>query len=384
MINRMLIRGKLIKRIDKNLFLDLLHAIAEGVVLFTFVFLLKRLFDLTDLFVSGGASLTSTFGLVFSLLPSIMVQTFPMATLLAAMMVYGRLVSDNEFIALQAVGYSPAQLLVPAAITGIFMFSLMNVWAHYTAPKGLEYFRTVATDILRNSASTGIRPGSFTPPIGPFILFPSEIDDGQMRFLRMFEQRPDGQIAGVVASPSATIRFLPEENRLTLALEDGNLHQIPSPDRDIVMLYDQLQISLSMPQLLNRFAASSREAHRLLTPDLRERRDEYQQIYEETNEWAAHDRYQRISIEIAQRYAMPFACFIMVLMGALLGMRSGTGKRSSCYATTILVIFIYYIMMSFGETQFEDDNISAWVGIGAPNVVAGLFTLYLFWRSHRI
>ena len=47
----------MLKLIHRILFVELLGAVGEGVVLFTFVFLLKRLFNLTELLVAGRASM---------------------------------------------------------------------------------------------------------------------------------------------------------------------------------------------------------------------------------------------------------------------------------------------------------------------------------------
>ena len=182
------------KIISRVIVLDLLVAIAEGTVLFTFVFFLKRLYDLTDLLVTGGATFSSTLALLFSLLPSIMVLTFPMSILLASLLVYGRMAQENELTALQAAGYSTLQLLKPVLLVGLILSLLLLWWHNRIAPKGLRLFDSVAAGVLQNTSTTGIRPGNFNL-LGDFIILPSTIDEGRMSSVRMFERRGEEIVA---------------------------------------------------------------------------------------------------------------------------------------------------------------------------------------------
>ena len=129
------------KLIWRYMVLNLLTFIAEGVVLFTFVFLLKSIYEITDLLVAGGTTLSATIQLLFSLLPSIMILTFPMALLMASMLMYGRMTQDNELIALQASGYSTWQLIVPAFIVGLILTVILFCGVTASHQKDYDFFR---------------------------------------------------------------------------------------------------------------------------------------------------------------------------------------------------------------------------------------------------
>ncbi len=368
---------------------DLLVTIAEGVVLFTFVFLLKRIFNLTDLFVAEGATFFSICKLLFSLLPSIMLLTFPMAVLLASMLVYGRMAHDNEMTALFSCGYSVSQMLIPALIIGILLTSILSWWGHRIAPKGLRLFRTVAADILRDTATTGIRPGSFNR-LGSFIFLPSGIESGHMRNLRMFEERGDS-IAGVISSPSAAIAFSPEESTMYLDLENGVLHQVPAPDRDVLIHFDKMHFSIQIPTLLRRLIRTGREEQRFGSRQLEDSIKYYHQQFvkfnrdfDNPNARMSFEMWKRCELEQARRIALPFACLIMAVTGALLGMSSKFGRRSSCYAMTILIIFLYYILLNFGKTYVEEDSLPAFIGLWLPNLASLAVVGYLYIRTLKV
>ena len=84
-----------------------------------------------DKFLGKGLS----FGIIFKFIiyqsASILSLAAPMAILLATMMAFGRLSSDNEITALKGSGVSYWQLLKPALSFGIIIFVIMipfNLW----------------------------------------------------------------------------------------------------------------------------------------------------------------------------------------------------------------------------------------------------------------
>lgn len=387
----------LTRTINRHITLDMTVAVAEGAALFTFIFLLKRIYELTDLLVAGGSTMGMTFNLISSILPSIMILTIPMAILLAALMVYGRMAHENEIIALYAGRYSSFQLLVPALIVGILLTALMIWWCHRIGPKGLRYSRTLVVKVLEEAATAGIRPGNFNQ-LGDMIVLPNSIEDGQLRSVRLFEKK-DEEVSGVISASTGAIKYTPATNALNLNLEHGVLHQIPAPDRDVMIHFEIMNFSIKVPRLIRSVADMGRDAHRLsdgelnkfIVNDYQQVADQIKAIPEDQRSKFDRDKlnwytkiFYQYRVELAQRRALPFACLIMSILGALLGMKSQYGKRSANYATTIAVIFVYYILLSLGKTLVENGNFPAWPGLWIPNAVCAVWAAYLYYRTLRV
>lgn len=374
------------KIIFRFLLLDLFIAIAEGVVPFTFVFLLKRLFDFTELLITEGSNSFSTFALLFSILPSIMILSLPMAILLSALMVYGRMSYDNEITALHAAGYSARQLLIPAIVVGLLMTFLLLWWSHRVAPKGLRLFRNTASEVLQRTASAGIKPGIFND-LGAFVFYPNAIESRNLKYLRLFELR-NNKVAGVISAPTGVIEFYPERKMVTLNLQSGSLHQIPAEDRDVVIRYQEMNLSIGIPKLLGKMAQSGSDIklfnNNQLVRSIKYFRTQYQTTESEKHKKWFYTQWKKAEIEKAQRLSLPFACLLMAIIGALLGMRSQTAKRSSCYSITVISIFVYYIFLSFSEAYVESNVLPAFVGMWIPNATALLFAIFLFSQTRRV
>ena len=91
---------------------EIVPAFLIGLVGFTFILLTGRILQLTELFVNKGVPLVHPPPALF-LLPSFLVLTIPMATLLSILLTFNRLSSDNEITALKASGVSLYQMIPP-------------------------------------------------------------------------------------------------------------------------------------------------------------------------------------------------------------------------------------------------------------------------------
>ena len=65
-------------------------------------------------------------------LPEALLFAVPATTLLAVCSVFGRMSSDNEFLAIKSAGISPAVLIVPTLLLTAFV-SLVAVWLNDVA-----------------------------------------------------------------------------------------------------------------------------------------------------------------------------------------------------------------------------------------------------------
>src|SRR5438132_1571821 len=82
-----------------------------GSLLFLFVLVLDRLFDLVDLIFNKGVHALTVAKLFLLFVPTIMPLTFPMAIVLASLVTFGRISEENELTAVQAAGIPALRVL---------------------------------------------------------------------------------------------------------------------------------------------------------------------------------------------------------------------------------------------------------------------------------
>jgi lipopolysaccharide export system permease protein len=120
---------------DRYIISELILPFLFGMGLFTALGLsIGSLFDLVRRITESGLPLDIAIQVLLLNLPAFIVLAFPMATLLAALMAYGRLTSDSESIALRSLGVNVYRLVVPAILLSLTITGLAFVMNDLVAP----------------------------------------------------------------------------------------------------------------------------------------------------------------------------------------------------------------------------------------------------------
>src|SRR5438270_11515973 len=107
------------KLLDRYVARELFGPFVFGVGAFTLIFLSGQyLFKLTTMLAQGASLLDVAELLALHMVP-LAILTFPMATLLATLLSFGRLSGDMEVVALMAGGVSFARVALPAVPMGL-------------------------------------------------------------------------------------------------------------------------------------------------------------------------------------------------------------------------------------------------------------------------
>src|SRR5919204_5311165 len=123
-----------VKILDRYIARELLGPFAFGVAAFTLIFLSGQyLFKLTTM-LAKGAPLADVIELLALHMVPLAVVTFPMATLLATLLSFGRLSGDMEVVAMMAGGVSFTRIAIPAFSMGLLV-SVFGLFANeYLVP----------------------------------------------------------------------------------------------------------------------------------------------------------------------------------------------------------------------------------------------------------
>ena len=97
--------------LDRYVWKELVTPFCLGLLIFTFLLLIDRIFDLTDLIINKGVPVHLVLMMLVYISPAILVLTIPIGFLLSILVAFGRLSSDMEVVALKACGVSPLRPL---------------------------------------------------------------------------------------------------------------------------------------------------------------------------------------------------------------------------------------------------------------------------------
>ena len=107
-----------------------------GLVVFTFLLLVRMIFRMMDLLVNTEITLADTVEMILCILPTLFPLTIPMALLLGVLLGIGRMASDNEIIAIRTSGVHLWRICWPIIVLSALVSGAM-VWMNLSLAPSL-------------------------------------------------------------------------------------------------------------------------------------------------------------------------------------------------------------------------------------------------------
>ena len=89
-----------------------------------------------------------------------------------------------------------------------------------------------------------------------------------------------------------------------------------------------------------------------------------------------NNNYTAYLMEIHKKFSMPFACVLMGIIGAPLGITSKRSGRSTGFALAIGIALAYYLISTLGDFLGRLDFINAFLAIWLPNIFFAFFGVF--------
>ena len=109
--------------VNRYIFKEMIPPFAINLVFLTFVFLMTKILDITNMIVNYQISLWKIILMLIYSMPFFLEFVIPMSIMMATLLTFLRLSSDNEIVALKASGVSIYRLLTP-----VFLFCLLECY----------------------------------------------------------------------------------------------------------------------------------------------------------------------------------------------------------------------------------------------------------------
>ncbi|MGC1410815.1 MAG: LPS export ABC transporter permease LptF [Acetobacteraceae bacterium] len=366
--------GKLVTRLDRYIFRQLLVAlIAVTGGLTALVWLIQSL-RFVELVVNHGLSLVTFVELTGLLVPSFVAVILPITTFVVVQFIYQRLAGDREITVMRAAGLSPFALSRPAlalAVLAAISGYALNLWI---VPDSLTAFREFQWEIRNRMAAFLLQEGVFT-----------QISDDLTVYVRARD--PDGTLHGIMVDDgrdkTAHATILAESGRLTegpngprVLLINGSRQEIDhQTGRLNVLTFGQNELDLTDNQ------ANSTERLRDMTEvSLHELLHPHPVFAHDIPRWIAEGH---------KRLASPLTAISYAFV-ALYAVLCGTFRRHGSFVRPLASVLTMVVLLAFGLAM---ENLAArnnamlpmiWLHAVAPGVISGWLLLGPLWpRSRR-
>lgn len=376
-----------------------------AIVVLAGVLLMDRLFLLADLLVRKGVAVGVVAEIAALSLPFVVSVCAPLGSLISAVMAFGRMAQDNEIRVTSAAGIPAWRVVVPAFWFSGLMLLVMLFFNGFVVPESQHRVRNLLTDVARKRPALRVRERVFMDDFPGYMAYISAIDERHSRVkgVVIFDRSSAGARPAFVTAPHGLLSYTPDGRYLTLALYDGEMHELVSErsyrrlrfkNHTINVLADDQLVrhdreyrgnqEMVMPRLLKELQEQIRARHRFLNelkiadtaqaePAVREvRRREADAQLRRTNLEIA--RYQA---ELQKRASLAFSCLLFALFGAPLGVLLRRGGLGTGFVVGLVFFGIFYVLLLAGQTLVDSGRVSPFVGMWLPNLVLVLPTVEL-------
>ncbi len=331
--------------LDRWLIVELISPLLFAVAAFTVVSLsVGVMFELVRKIVESGLPVLIAVQVLLQRLPSFLVISFPMATLMATLLAYSRLSANSELTALRSVGVTATRMILPALALALVMSSLTFVFNDVVVPRSNRSAEITLRRALGKSIATEkgdnivySRFGSIQQPDGSTgkglvqLFYASKFRDGTMTGVTVLDFSRRGFTQMLVAESAnwnereAKWEFL---NGQILTLTPSG----STTSADFVRyLYPLSAAPIRIAKLPkdanNMTVAEALQAEQLLlnAGDTKEAR--------------------RLQVRIQEKFTLPMACLVFGLIGASLGAKPNSRtSRSQGFGISVVLILVYYVL----------------------------------------
>jgi lipopolysaccharide export system permease protein len=286
--------------------------------------------------------------------PQAIPMAFPFACLFAALLAMGRLMGDNEVTALRTAGIPVMRIALSPLLFGAAMFLIAYVMNEYVAPASVELSTRTFYQIIYHTNSLPVEPQFFR----------KDPDTGNT-FYGPWNETLQARTANVQSS--------------TLVLQDVIDTRY---NNDGFMTNQQhvksISIGLPLGETASQFVSQvNNDPWTMSSKSLRT------QVNALQSQGIGGTAMGNLQINLADKLAWPFACFVSVMIALPLALRFGKRGRTLGIALAIIAFFAYYLMTSafsaFGRNGAINPFVAAWL----PNVIMGVAGIVLLWLEER-
>jgi lipopolysaccharide export system permease protein len=353
----------------------LLTAAVVGVL--TFLLMAVTLFRQLSMLMYTDLPMYLAAKLMFLGMPLILTLTIPAGLLAAVMIVFGRMSSDRELVAIKAAGIGLAPVVAPVIVLAMGL-SLVDYWlVAYVVPQCQKELSSMRHEIVTNNPMALLNPQEIVDKIPGWKILFDKKEGNELDDIQLWRLDDAGRVASSLRAKQATVDLDLEHQQLVLTLLNGKEEDYPS-DGDVLKVHagvhgEQMVEAVS----LNTFYDKVQKKLAWMTlPDI------WDTIYAmQTN--PTGEQASPYLTEFQARVSFSITTFTFIIVGLPLAIQTQRRETSFGVIATGVIVLLYYVLGQFGHALKTHAGLYPELIIWAPNVVFQTVGFYLFYLANR-
>ncbi len=363
------------RKLDRYILTETLAPLFFGLTAFTSLFIGADLVNLSKMIIRYGAPWSVLVHLLILKLPEFLVFTFPMSMLMATLLSLSKLSGTSELVAMRAGGVSYYRLIIPVVLLAVPVSGAAILVNEFLVPEADQrYQRVLYEKVYQKSlpkVTNNIMLDEYTGGKLSRIIYAVSFNNEtrtmeDVSVIQFTNGRPVQQ--------TTAKRLVWEKDHWYL--EDGTVYLLSASGegpvtkvsfaggrQELPLDYQPKDIPL-LQKNPEKMTLRELRAQMLVLQDNPQKLREYQLNYH-------------------MKFSVPLASLVFAIVGAPLGIQSHRSARSIGFGLSIIIIFVYYLLLTMGSAMVQGGYLPAVVGAWGQNVVLLIAGLILIWKAPK-
>ena len=351
--------------IDRYLSRQIIGTVIWAVGLLTMILVLGNVLrDLLNLLVSHQVPVSYIVTFIAYLLPFSLTYSIPWGVLVAVLLVFGKLSSDNELTALRANGVG-----MPRICSSVFLiavgFLATCLWINlYAAPIAEVKLRSAVFDLASNDPLALFGSDEVIDQFPNRKIYVGKKEGSTLHDLHIFEMDAQNLPMRVIYARRGTLEVDKKNEQILLHVYDARYEErdATAPDdlkkmRHGITLREGV-LPISLQELLRKARNNQRPNEMTL--------DQLRGALSKTDDAEDEAAYKT---EVSKRFSNALAVFTFVLIGIPLAVTAQRKETSVGIALSLVVAFSYFIIVVLTDNVKHKPNLHPEVLIWLPNLL---------------
>ena len=388
--------------LNRYIIREIAHPTLMALLTITFILLVGRIYDLINVVLQPSVSAWQVIKLLLCFLPSLILFALPMAVLVGVLIGVGRMVMDREVLAIRAAGVNLFKVFMPALIVSLLLSGSVLWLSANVVPNifrsGIRQFAQLTLAMI-----SSLEPGQLYDDLS------SGDEEDDMDSVLYFHQRdPNGDMRNIIIKTDRDFKPKglknPDEykgrrtEQIYVFAQQGKIETFKQEGEEswsnewaeVVLTLHNGSIHYLSPEegkedyVVSHFDKFEKRLQRNIKLDKDVKIHTNHELREIVKNEDRGDKTRRSAHRVLiERFSMPWATFVFVLMGIPLAIWIRPSGKSWGIMIAFLMMLAYYVLAQIGLSMIKSGNP---IGVGMaflPDVLFLLVGLTLWWHTLR-
>lgn len=363
--------------IHNYLYKEIILFTAAIIGVLTFLLVAVNMFRVIQMIMYTDLPMWITAQLVWLVIPLTLTITIPAGLLAAVMIVFGRMSSDRELLALKASGIGLAPIVAPVIIISLLLSGIDYWLVAYVVPECQKQSNGMKHEIVTNNPLALFTPEIIVDKIPGWRIYFEKKEGTQLDDVILWQLNDQNELQASLRAEKATVDLDLEHQQLVMNLFNERGEQYPG-DGDVTKVHpgsrgDQVALTVSLSSFYEKV---QRHLAWMTLPEIEEVIFAMQSA--PTAELASP-----YLTELQARISFSITAFTFVVIGIPLAIQTQRRETSVGIVITFLIVLLYYVLGAVGRGLKAHSGLYPELIIWAPNILFQIVGFWLFYRANR-